>query len=107
MHLSGGNRQKVVLARWLFSDAKLLIFDEPTRGIDVAVKREIHGVLRELADRGTGVIVISSDLPEVLALGDRIGVMREGRMIGILDRSEATEERVMSLATGTEPGGER
>ena len=107
VHLSGGNRQKVVLARWLFSDAKLLIFDEPTKGIDVAVKREIHGVLRELADRGTGVVVISSDLPEVLVLGDRIGVMYEGRMTGILDRGEATEERVMRLATGTDLGGER
>jgi ribose transport system ATP-binding protein len=101
MHLSGGNRQKVVLARWLFADAKLLIFDEPTKGIDVAVKREIHLLLRDLADRGIGVVVISSDLPEVLALGDRIGVMREGRMIGILDRAEATQERVMRLATGT------
>jgi ribose transport system ATP-binding protein len=105
MHLSGGNRQKVVLSRWLFSEAKLLIFDEPTKGIDVAVKREIHGVLRELAERGTGVIVISSELPEVLDLGDRIGVMHEGRLVGILDRREATEERVMRLATGTEDGG--
>jgi ribose transport system ATP-binding protein len=105
MHLSGGNRQKVVLARWLFSDARVLIFDEPTKGIDVAIKREIHGLLRDLADRGIGVIVISSDLPEVLVLGDRIGVMHEGRMIGILDRREATEERVMQLATGTMPAG--
>jgi ABC-type sugar transport system ATPase subunit len=83
----------------------VLIFDEPTKGIDVAIKREIHGLLRDLADRGIGVIVISSDLPEVLVLGDRIGVMHEGRMIGILDRREATEERVMQLATGTMPAG--
>lgn len=107
MHLSGGNRQKVVLARWLFSHAKVLIFDEPTKGIDVAVKREIHGVLRELADRGIGVVVISSDLPEVLVLGDRIGVMHEGRMTKVLDRGEATEERIMRLATGIEDGVER
>ena len=78
----------------------MLIFDEPTRGIDVAVKREIHLLLRDLASRGVGVVVISSDLPEVLSLADRIGVMREGRMAGILDRREATQERVMQLATG-------
>ena len=99
-HLSGGNRQKVVLARWLHTRARLLIFDEPTRGIDVAVKREIHLLLRDLASRGVGVVVISSDLPEVLSLADRIGVMREGRMAGILDRPRATQERVMQLATG-------
>ncbi|MEJ2583092.1 MAG: sugar ABC transporter ATP-binding protein, partial [Acidobacteriota bacterium] len=102
MHLSGGNRQKVVLARWLFTEARLMIFDEPTKGIDVAVKAEIHGLLRDLADRGIGVVVISSDLPEVLALGDRIGVMREGRMIGVLDRGVANQESLMRLATGTD-----
>jgi ribose transport system ATP-binding protein len=102
MHLSGGNRQKVVLARWLFTDARLMIFDEPTKGIDVAVKSEIHGLLRDLADRGIGVVVISSDLPEVLALGDRVGVMRDGKMISVLDRDEATQESVMRLATGTD-----
>jgi ribose transport system ATP-binding protein len=102
MHLSGGNRQKVVLARWLFTEARMMIFDEPTKGIDVAVKSEIHSLLRDLADRGLGVIVISSDLPEALALGDRVGVMREGEMIRILDRGEATQESVMRLATGTD-----
>ena len=102
MHLSGGNRQKVVLARWLFTDARLMIFDEPTKGIDVAVKSEIHSLLRDLADRGIGVVVVSSDLPEALALGDRVGVMRDGSMIGILDRDEATQESVMRLATGTD-----
>jgi ribose transport system ATP-binding protein len=100
VHLSGGNRQKVVLARWLFTDAKLLIFDEPTKGIDVAVKREIHALLCDLAGRGIGVVVISSDLPEVLGLGDRIGVMREGKMIEVLGRDDATQERIMQLATG-------
>jgi ABC-type sugar transport system ATPase subunit len=102
VNLSGGNRQKVILARWLFAESRLMIFDEPTRGIDVAVKSEIHGLLRDLADRGIGIVVISSDLPEALALGDRIGVMREGRVVGILDRGEATQESVMRLATGTE-----
>jgi len=107
MHLSGGNRQKVVLARWLFTEARLMIFDEPTKGIDVAVKSEIHDLLRDLTEKGIGVVVISSDLPEVLALGDRIGVMREGRMAGVLERGEATQETVMRLATGTdtEKGG--
>jgi len=107
VHLSGGNRQKVVLARWLFTDAKLLIFDEPTKGIDVAVKREIHALLRDLADRGIGVVVISSDLPEVLSLGDRIGVMREGTMIEILGRDNTTQELIMQIATGTAPAGVR
>ena len=102
MHLSGGNRQKVVLARWLFTKARLLLFDEPTKGIDVAIKGEIHGMLRDLADRGIGVVVISSDLPEALALGDRIGVMREGRMSAILDRRDATQQRVMELATASD-----
>ena len=102
-HLSGGNRQKVVLARWLFTEARLLLFDEPTKGIDVAIKREIHGMLRDLAARGIGVVVISSDLPEVLALGDRIGVMREGRMRAVLDRREATAQRIMELATASDP----
>lgn len=100
-HLSGGNRQKVVLARWLFSRSRVLIFDEPTKGIDVAIKLEIHRLLRGLADRGVGVVVISSDLPEVLALGDRIAVMREGEIVGTLKRDEATPETVMRLATGT------
>ncbi len=106
MHLSGGNRQKVVLARWLFTEARLLLFDEPTRGIDVAIKREIHGMLRDLAHRGIGILVISSDLPEVLALGDRIGVMREGRMSGILDRRDATQQRIMELATASDQRAE-
>jgi ribose transport system ATP-binding protein len=101
VHLSGGNRQKVVLARWLFTAARLLLFDEPTKGVDVAIKREIHHMLRDLADRGIGVVVISSDLTEVLALGDRVGVMREGRMQVILDRQEATPELVMDLATSS------
>ncbi len=99
-HLSGGNRQKVVLARWLFTNSKLLIFDEPTAGIDVGVKFEIYNLINQLAREGVGVMVISSDLPELLGICDRIGVMCEGRLSGILDRNEMTQENVMMLATG-------
>ena len=99
-HLSGGNRQKVVLARWLFTNSKLLIFDEPTAGIDVGVKFEIYHLMLNLAQRGIGVIVISSDLPELLGISDRIAVICEGRLTGILPRSEATQETIMHLAMG-------
>ena len=97
--LSGGNRQKVVLARWLFTDAKLLIFDEPTAGIDVGVKYEIYKIINDLAQRGIGIIVISSDLPELLGVCDRIAVMCGGTITGALTRAEATQEKVMALAT--------
>ncbi len=99
-HLSGGNRQKVVLARWLFTKSKVLIFDEPTAGIDVGVKYEIYQLINRLAKEGVGIIVISSDLPELLGVSDRIMVMCEGRIMGSLKRSEATQERVMMMATG-------
>lgn len=99
-HLSGGNRQKVVLARWLFTKSSLLIFDEPTAGIDVGVKFEIYQLINRLAQEGVGVIVISSDLPELLGVSDRVAVMCEGRLTGILSRQEATQERVMLLASG-------
>lgn len=99
-NLSGGNRQKVVLARWLFTKSKLLIFDEPTVGIDVGVKYEIYNLINQLAKDGIGVIVISSDLPELLGISDRIAVMWEGKLTGILSRAEATQEKVMTLATG-------
>ncbi|MDZ7290717.1 MAG: sugar ABC transporter ATP-binding protein [candidate division KSB1 bacterium] len=99
-NLSGGNRQKVVLARWLATNCRVLIFDEPTWGIDVGVKREIHELIHQLASEGRALIVISSDLPEVLSLADRIGVMWEGRLAGILAREEATQEKIMHLATG-------
>jgi ribose transport system ATP-binding protein len=99
-HLSGGNRQKVVLARWLFTKSALLIFDEPTAGIDVGVKFEIYQLINRLAQEGVGVIVISSDLPELLGVSDRVAVMCEGRLTGVLERAEATQERVMLLATG-------
>jgi ribose transport system ATP-binding protein len=97
--LSGGNRQKVVLARWLFSRARFLIFDEPTWGIDVGVKQEIYDLLFRLAKEGIGIIVISSDLNEVLTIGDRIGVMFDGHLRGILDGETATQETIMRLAT--------
>lgn len=98
--LSGGNQQKVVLSKWLNAQPKLLILDEPTRGIDVRTKAEVHQMISELAAQGLGIIVISSDLPEVLAMSDRILVMREGRQMAILSRVEATEEKIMSAAMG-------
>ncbi|MFQ5799951.1 MAG: sugar ABC transporter ATP-binding protein, partial [Bacteroidota bacterium] len=98
--LSGGNRQKVVLARWLFANCKVLIFDEPTTGIDVGVKYEIYNLINDLAKSGRGMILISSDLPELLGMCDRIGVMCEGRITGVLKRNEATQEKIMTLATG-------
>lgn len=102
--LSGGNQQKVMLAKWLETKPKVLIFDEPTRGIDVGAKAEVHGIIRRLAAEGVAVIVISSDLPEVLALADRVLVMREGRQVGLLDIAEASQERVIALAAGTGTG---
>jgi ABC-type sugar transport system ATPase subunit len=99
--LSGGNQQKVVLAKWLLLGPRVLIVDEPTRGIDVGAKSEVHGLLRELACEGTAVIVISSELPEVLAIADRILVMREGRITAELSGAEATEEQIMRYASIT------
>ena len=101
--LSGGNQQKVMLAKWLNTDPILLILDEPTRGIDIGAKAEVHAIIGELAEAGIGVILISSDLPEVLALSDRILVMREGRQMTILDREAAVQEVVMAAATGQSP----
>ncbi|MEZ5666927.1 MAG: sugar ABC transporter ATP-binding protein [Alphaproteobacteria bacterium] len=98
--LSGGNQQKVMLSKWLNAEPKLLIVDEPTRGIDVGAKAEVHQIIRDLAAAGVAVIVISSDLPEVMALADRILVMREGRQMGVFDAGDATQEQVMRLATG-------
>ena len=101
-NLSGGNQQKVVLARWLTFSPRVLIFDEPTRGIDVGAKAEIYELIRNLAAKGVSVIVISSEMEEVLGISDRIAVMHEGRLTGILDREQFSEEAVMRLATGTE-----
>jgi L-arabinose transport system ATP-binding protein len=96
--LSGGNQQKVVLARWLARRPKVLILDEPTRGIDVGAKAEIYAIISELAQAGVAILVISSELPEVLGLADRIVVMQGGRVTGELSREEATEERILALA---------
>jgi rhamnose transport system ATP-binding protein len=100
--LSGGNQQKVMLAKWLNTQPRLLIVDEPTRGIDVGAKAEVHQILRTLAAEGVAIIIISSDLPEVLSLADRIIVMREGRIVGQFRGDEATDEAVMHLAVAAE-----
>ena len=100
--LSGGNQQKVVLAKWLATEPKLLILDEPTRGIDVGTKAEVHRLMGELAGRGLAVLMISSELPELLGSADRLLVMREGRLTGELSRDEADEERVIRAATGVQ-----
>ncbi len=96
--LSGGNQQKVVLARWLRNDSDVYIFDEPTRGIDVGAKGEIHHLMRQLAESGKAVLMISSDLPEVLAMSDRVVVMRDGRLVAELSREELSEEEVVRHA---------
>jgi rhamnose transport system ATP-binding protein len=97
--LSGGNQQKIVLAKWLATGPKLLVVDEPTRGIDVGTKAEVHRLLDELAHQGLGIVMISSELPEVLGMSDRVYVMREGRITAELSRAEATSETVMTAAT--------
>lgn len=99
-YLSGGNQQKIVLAKWLEAGVSVLILDEPTRGVDVGSKAQIHDLIREVCASGVAVIVISSELPEVLALSDRVLVMREGRIAGELSRQEANEEAVMTYAVG-------
>ena len=104
-NLSGGNQQKVVLAKWLFTKSKMLLFDEPTRGIDVGAKREIFRLLNELVSRGVGVLMISSELPEVIGMCDRILVMHEGRIAAEILHSEATQEKVMHYATGGDGAG--
>ena len=101
--LSGGNQQKVALARWLATEPRVLILDEPTQGIDVAAKAEIHRLMGRLAGQGFAIILISSELPELLALADRIAVMRSGRLAGILPAGEATREKVLQLALEDEP----
>ena len=100
--LSGGNQQKVVLAKWLFSDCDIIIFDEPTRGIDVGAKTEIYRLMIDLARRGAAIIMVSSELPEVLGMSDRIIVMCEGRITGELSREEATQEKILYFATAGE-----
>lgn len=99
-NLSGGNQQKILVARWLLTNPDVLIVDEPTRGIDVGAKAEIHSLITKLAAEGKAIIMISSELPEVLGMADRVLVMHEGTMTGILDRNEATSELIMKFATG-------
>ena len=99
-NLSGGNQQKVLVGRWLLTNPSILILDEPTRGIDVGAKAEIHRLVSELAGQGVAILMISSELPEVLGMSDRVMVMHEGTVTGFLDRGEATQERVMHLASG-------
>ena len=104
-NLSGGNQQKVVLAKWLSLNPRVLIFDEPTRGIDVGAKAEIYDLMRELAKAGVAILMISSDMEEVLHISDRVAVMHEGRLTGILGRADCTEANVMKLAVGASSQG--
>jgi ribose transport system ATP-binding protein len=99
-NLSGGNQQKVVIAKWVGIGPKLLILDEPTRGVDVGAKREIYQLMNELTGHGVAIIMVSSELPEVLGMSDRIVVVHEGRITGELSKEEATQEKIMTLATG-------
>jgi ribose transport system ATP-binding protein len=98
--LSGGNQQKVVLAKWLTMNPRVLICDEPTRGVDVGAKSEIYRMLRDLADAGVAILMISSDMEEVIGVSDRIAVMHEGAISGFLERSEFSEQKILQLAVG-------
>jgi len=98
-NLSGGNQQKVVLAKWLSTNPRILILDEPTRGIDIGTKAEVHHLMSDLAAQGIAILMISSELPEVLGMSDRILVMHEGQVTGLFSRSEATQEKIMLAAT--------
>ena len=99
-NLSGGNQQKVVLAKWIYTDPKILILDEPTRGVDIGAKKEIYSVINDMAAKGVAVIMVSSELPEVLGMSDRIMVVHEGRVTGIIDGKTSDQAKVMTLATG-------
>ena len=96
-NLSGGNQQKVLLAKWMFAEPDIMLLDEPTRGIDVGAKYEIYCIINELAAAGKSVVMISSELPEVLGLSDRIYIMNEGKMVGEMKAEEATQESIMSV----------
>jgi ribose transport system ATP-binding protein len=104
-YLSGGNQQKVVMAKWLLADADLLIVDEPTKGVDVAAKAEIHHLMRDLCERGKAILMISSDLPEIITMSHRIAVMRRGRLVAELPREGVTQEMVLAHAIGGEGNG--
>ena len=98
-YLSGGNQQKIVFAKWLATSPKVLILDEPTRGIDVGAKSEIYEIMDQLVSNGVSIILISSELPEVIGMSDRIAVMHDGVITGIIERSEFSQEKIMHLAT--------
>lgn len=99
-NLSGGNQQKVVLGKWLAMESNLFIFDEPTRGIDVGAKQEFYQIMNDLANEGKSIIMISSDMEELLGMSDRIVVLCEGRMAGILEKDDISQEKVLELASG-------
>ena len=98
--LSGGNQQKAAVARWLAISPEVLILDEPTQGVDIGSKSEIHQIMVELAEQGMAIVMISSELPEILGMSDRIAVMHGGTISGILSRAEATQEKILALALG-------
>ena len=98
--LSGGNQQKVIIGKWLTRTAKVMVFDEPTRGIDVGAKYEIYSLMNDLSDQGIAIIMISSDLPEILGMSDRVAVFKDGRVTAVLDRKDADSEIIMKYATG-------
>ena len=100
VNLSGGNQQKVVFAKWIYTEPKVLILDEPTKGVDIGAKKEIYSIVNDLAAKGVAIIMVSSELPEVLGMSDRIMVVREGSVRGILSKEVADQEKIMTLATG-------
>jgi ABC-type sugar transport system ATPase subunit len=100
MNLSGGNQQKVILSRWLLANPEILLVDEPTHGIDVGAKAEIYKIIDKLTNEGISILLVSSELPELILLCDRIAIMYHGKMVGILNREEFSQERIMSYATG-------
>ena len=99
-NLSGGNQQKVVFAKWMYTNPKVLILDEPIRGVDIGAKKEIYSIVNDLAAKGVAIIMVSSELPEVLGMSDRVMVVREGLVRGFLSKEEANQENIMILATG-------
>lgn len=101
-NLSGGNQQKVVFAKWIYTEPRVLILDEPTRGVDIGAKKEIYSIINDLAEQGVAIIMVSSELPEVLGMSDRIMIVGEGLVRGVLHKEEANQENIMILATGGE-----
>jgi ABC-type sugar transport system ATPase subunit len=104
-NLSGGNQQKVALAKWLLSGARILVLDEPTRGVDVGARQELYRIIKELAAEGVAIVIVSSDLPEILTICERVIVMHEGKITGELKSSELSEDKVMYYATNLQAGG--